>query len=857
MENKNFIDEILSEMFRGTNEILLNEADTNAITMAKQDLSNEFERHMQDKKAADQVRRDAKNYGVTLDRGAERNAERNRILGANPETDVIPKGSYEKAVKSMSQDLKDALKASNIISNPNTPKEVRSELLKKWGGYGGLQRYRDMADKISLTPAYDQKNAREAGINNAPFGTNYIAVSPSGNDYLTSKKPQSKPELVNKDGKVTRPFVPADKVIGYDFENLDLTQVRDKDIIDYFKTGTRQDHKYDEETGEDTNPNKGLTYKELAEIAGDEKDARSQRAMADLKNLYFKAMFNKLLNSKFGYDFKMPTAMYTYGNAKLPKDTLVVNFTSAHRCPAWSECLVGYACYARGSEHNYEGLHRKNTNLNLMWSSAQHDEKLLESMFKVIKMHLINPANMATSLLNDPTTYKKWIKILSDKNANFTPLTKDTINAMKPKTMNTLAMPGKNDSAEDDEMELENKSLLGAALNEATGKTKKTKNPKNVKKPLGARDNLAGLIYTHSFDELFDKKDLKVIRKNPNSFRAKFIRLNEEGDFIGDWLLKAFDKFAGELKLVGITTAAYTCRNLNFDSVENIIINASTIKVGTNHETTNPEELERYNNSINKKAKDLGIDRTENTSKAIARRFFAISESLYDSLEDTYVPTGRKLRYKIPEDVKKGEYDGSKPLVPLHKTKGGLHVKYDLKPYTNDKDTSNPVTYNDIHDANGITVKRRLYYKCPCGRHGDVLGENGKPLKMDCYLCRMCYEPKDENVGEIYVLVEVHGDNIDSFDMEKANNARGITNSMATYKEAKAIFANRLCEEHMEAEKQGLELVTENVINSIKDHIQQIGNEALSSLETETKNFKNIMTDIEEADKKRGNTILD
>ena len=159
----------------------------------------------------------------------------------------------------------------------------------------------------------------------------------------------------------------------------------------------------------------------------------------------------------------------------------------------------------------------------------------------------------------------------------------------------------------------------------------------------------------------------------------------------------------------------------------------------------------------------------------------------------------------------------------MHETGDGLHVKYDLKAFTNGEDTTNPVTYNDRFDPNGATVKRRLYYKCPCGRHGDVLGDNGKPLKMDCYLCRMCYEPKDQKVGEIYVLVEVHGDNIDSFDMNKANQKRGISNNMATYREAKAIFANRLCEEHKQAEEKGLELVGQHIIDSVKYKLTEIG----------------------------------
>ena len=807
---KDIVDSFVSEMFRGTNKCLLE--DTVPITIAKQDLSNEFERYFNDEKNAERTRNLAKNYGINLDRGEERRAYRNKALGANPDTETIQKGSYEKAVGNISNELRDALRDWNIRNNPNTPKEIKDKLDAKWGGFAGFQRYKDIADKLSLTPAYDQKNAKEAGTNVAPFGTNYKTINPNGETSLSANKPTG-------------------EVSGFDFENLDLTSVPDSEIIKYFKTGTRASHAYDEETGESTNPNKGIPYGTLADMAkkGDE------RAMSDLKNLYFKAMFNKILNSKFGYDFKIPTSMYTMGNAKLPDDTLVINFTSAHRCPAWNECLVGYACYARGSEHNYEGLHQKNTNLHLMWSSAEHDKKLLDAMFNVIKMHLINPGNIASALLNNPNTSQKWIKLLNSTDEKFVPLNKKGFNAMERNPQNVLSMPGKNDSQDEEFMETEGVTLLGRVFNEATSKNPKAK---ALKKPVGASNSLARLIYTRKFQDLFDERDIEVIKSNPKTIRAKFIRLNEEGDFIGQWLLNAFDEFAGELKLLGISTAAYTCRNLNFDSIKNIIINASTTKVGTLHGDKNP-------------------DNGKTVSNAIARRFFAVSSELYDSLEDTYIPTGRQLKYRIPEKTKNGEYDGSKALVPLHKIGGDYHVKYDLKAYTNNEETTNPETFEDLYDSNGPTIKQRLYYKCPCGRHGDVK-KNGKPIKMDCYLCRMCYEPKNTETGEIYVLVEVHGDNIDSFDMNKANAARGISNKMTTYKEAKSIFANRLCEEHKEAEEMGMQLVSENIINSVKDRLQEIGNSSLANeMPVESKNFAKMMKLIEEADKKRYNDIID
>lgn len=826
-----FIRDVVKEMFRGTNENILKEdikPDTAPTKAAKRELGNTFQKHFDsltdsDKSTMSDV---ARNIGITLDKGAERNAEAERLLNRS---DI--NGSYEKAVGSMSGELKQALMDYNEWANPSTPSDRKKEIMKKYGGYSGLRRYLDMADKFSLTPAYSQERAKESGLNNTPFGTNYRTLKPLTNDdgsvkkdengnyvydteeTLMNTKPEDTPEKKNKKGETTRQFMPANKVVGYDIENLDLTNVSDEEIYKYFKTGTRQDHHFGDDKD---NP----TYGEMSDMAknGDKK------ALADLKNLYFKAMFNKMLNSKFGYDFKMPTAMYTYGNSKLPNDTLVINFTTAHRCPAWNECLVGYACYARGSEHNYEGLHKKNSNLHMMWQTAHKDPDLLAAMFKVIKMHLINPGNMAGALLENPKTSQKWFKKLSNQQG-LTPL-KGLFNRMETSDNNVLSEPkwqtGKNQQNDDDlEGMGENRTLLGAALNEVVAEAGRKNNPnKPLKRPNGARENLSMLIYSHDFGEIFDKQDLSVIKNSPKSFRAKFIRLNEEGDFIGQWLLDAFDKFAGDLKLVGISTAAYTCRNLNFTKIKNIIINASTTKVGT-----------------------MGAEETGGASDAIARRFFAVSSSLYDSLEDTYVPTGRKVNYVVPpkSERNKGDYDGSKPLVPLHKVGDGLHVKYEPKPYTNDDDTTNPVTYNDVFDPNGSTIKRRLYYKCPCGRHGDVLDEKGKPIKMDCYLCRMCYEPKNRNIGELYVLVEVHGDNIDSFDMDTANQKRGISNKMATYREAKEIFANRLSEAHEIAEERGLEVVANNIITSAKNRIGGIADSEATELQTESKKFSDFM----------------
>ena len=790
MKKKGLFEQIVEDLFRGSSDNLVTEKnDTKYTYAAKQDLRNRFNKYYTDSTPADNgemvpnrtdVEKKAKNIGVNLDRGAERNAYHDNMLKQY--------GSYEDAIRAMNPEVRDAITAMNKLKDPNLPKQERDAINAKWGGFSGLQRYRDMLDKMSLTPTYDQNRAKEAGINYAPFGTNYKV---DGDDGISLSKKK------------------AGNVVGYDYENLDLTDVPDNAIIGYFGDGTRANHHFGEN---ENNP----TYKEMAEMAknGDE------NAMTELKNLYFKAQFNKLLNSKFGYDFKIPTAMYTFGNAKLPEDTLVINFTSAHRCPAWKECLVGYACYARGSEHNYEGLHKKNSNLHLMWESSHEDPELLNSMFRVIKMHLFNPEAMATALLKDPSTKIKWINLLNSQEQPIQKIDANYINNLANKeSVLDIAPFAPNKKQNDLDMEEESFTHKGDLISEAGNRVKKA-----PKKPTGAREMLGAYIYNSDFSKIFDNKDIRVIRNTPNAYRGRFIRLNEEGDFIGQWLLDKFDIFAGELKLLGISTAAYTCRNLNYTQIKNIILNASTIDVGTSGEE---------NGAV---------------SKAIARRFFAVSENLYDSLDDTYVQNGRKIKYKVPETVKKGDYDGTVPLVPLHVKGGKPSVIYDLKPFTLNGENS-PVEFTDTYADGGPTTKRRMYYKCPCGRHGNII-KNGKPMKLDCYLCRMCYEPKDPKIGEIYVLVKVHGDNIDSFNMDRANAARGINDTMSTYREARQIFGNRLSEEHNMSEKMGMKMVSNYGINSVKEHLNDLAQQMKSDTAMVENQFIDMVNRIDEAEKK-------
>lgn len=82
---------------------------------------------------------------------------------------------------------------------------------------------------------------------------------------------------------------------------------------------------------------------------GTRKDSLKGKSEEEIQALYKRQILERYVEATYGMNVDMPVDAFTYGNNKLPSDTLVINFTSAHRCPAWNDCVVKYACYARGS----------------------------------------------------------------------------------------------------------------------------------------------------------------------------------------------------------------------------------------------------------------------------------------------------------------------------------------------------------------------------------------------------------------------------------------------------------------------------------------------------------------------------
>lgn len=233
---------------------------------------------------------------------------------------------------------------------------------------------------------------------------------------------------------------------------------------------------------------------------------------------FWTSKVKNFVESKFGFDIAIPQKAFASGNDKLPDDTLIVNFTSALRCPAWNECLVKHACYARAGEKPHTAVLRANTNRYLLWELTKGDDEMLRLMMNMVKAYMFN--------------YEHIYGAASG-----------TLRKMGIKNINDLLS-----------LDLDNELIS---------------------------------------DTLFDLF---------NQFKnVKNVRLNEDGDFIGQWLVDAWDKFGGQLKRFGIVISAYTCRNLNYEGVQNIVLNSSNV-----------------------------------ANKNVDRYFIAISEEAYSSFDDTH-----------------------------------------------------------------------------------------------------------------------------------------------------------------------------------------------------------------------------
>ena len=234
---------------------------------------------------------------------------------------------------------------------------------------------------------------------------------------------------------------------------------------------------------------------------------------------------NRYMTNVYGMKLDIPKETFVRGNKKLSDTTLIVNFTSAMRCPAWNECLLKEVCYARDSEKGSHANQRDaNTKKNLMWEAGHRDPEILKQIFALLRLFVVD--------------YEKGLK---------------EINALGKKyTVDELSQ--------------------------------------------------------HHFSDL-DESIREILSRCK---RITDIRLNENGDFIGQWLLDAIDNEAGDFLTIGVNTSAYTCRKLDYTKIQNIIINCS-----------------------NKSIKGANIQ----------RYFLAVDDTMYRAFDETYGGPNNSLVY--------------------------------------------------------------------------------------------------------------------------------------------------------------------------------------------------------------------
>lgn len=338
---------------------------------------------------------------------------------------------------------------------------------------------------------------------------------------------------------------------GFNFEKLKKDYpnnyddiIRMKNFIDikgltrmYDPTANIPSHPYGIKWGNDENID-DLDFNSISDSEAKKYRGDKLMSLGIAKFKIKESLVNRYMQAKYGVQMKIPNISFSNGNAKVPENTLIINFTSAIGCPAWNECLVKHACYARQGEKGKPTVWDSNEKRSLFWLTTQHDDKLLSLMMDFARSYCFNYNKVAEELIKR--------------------------NLVKGKT-----------------------------------------NP----------SNLAIKMSKLQLDDAFFTSEIIEVMKEFK--RIDYIRLNENGDFVGQWLVDAWDNEAGKYQPYDINVSAYTCRHLNYEGIKNIIINTS-FKDGKGN---------------------------------IARRFIAIPENIYDALDETY---GGKNNQLIPnaENIK-------------------------------------------------------------------------------------------------------------------------------------------------------------------------------------------------------------
>lgn len=445
-----------------------------------------------------------------------------------------------------------------------------------------------------------------------------------------------------------------------------------------------------------------------------DKQLRADKKFNDVGEEETRAKIRRVTADKFmmtHYGIKMEVPGFSLGNQKV-KNAMIINFTAAMKCPAWDECLVKHACYARSGEVRHPNAKASNDRKNLIWLSTKGDIE----MMKLVHNYLL-------SILIHWGLVEKNIQQI---------MTPEFVSSVENVSGQSFDKPKKSDIVD--------------AISQMW---------------CSDMEKIPGLI---DFLKPF--------------VRVNDIRVNENGDFINQEMLEEFDTYiAGEFGLLGVQSAAYSCRNLQFGKIKNIIINAS---------------------------------RTAMDGSAIERYFVALPTFMYDKFDDTFE------NYQVKSDTKGsiGELRKPKPLYKVVRQEDGTYA---------------------------ISHQDGFYYKCPCAREDFKIGKNNEDYTVNCYNCHMCYEPSNEVLGngqKLYVFVKAHGSEKEYLGRKREKfvmNTIGVSENYLELRDTQwdkeDVSESRIAENvemgdanlKQDMENEAINVVVDNATMSMTEHFRNIG----------------------------------
>lgn len=467
--------------------------------------------------------------------------------------------------------------------------------------------------------------------------------------------------------------------------DFDLTKISDDEAFHYYADGSRYDTINDKLKQQGVN----VDFKKKKRDTFNGSETIQQIAYTGLLNQRIDRYLDRIYGVSL--DFGADTNMFKFGNAKIHNDTLVVNFESAMRCPAWNECIMKDACYAKTSEMNYDDALSSNLKKGFIWTQTKADQTLMEMMCLLIRSCLVN-------------YQEAWKQI---------------------RELDSL----KQSQGYQDYM---------SSLQEAKTKTKEL-----------TQEEGGLFLSKKTFQEIRDEygQEALDILQSPGVKMGSVVRLNENGDFIGQWLVDAWDKLAVDFDLIGVKVAAYTCRALNYENVKKMILNISQAGL---------------------------VSRQK--SDAFAHFFYAIAPQEYDGFEETYNGQNHSLlidpkTHKITP-VYRNLIDENGKLVGYYYKCPCGREKYKYVPF---EPKQNEMGLAKEHTTMPTCFEFSDKFIKVGGEFFKKIKSANPDAKADCYMCRICYgRNKDTDISvegggkpqpglPVFVFVATHGQNQNNF----------------------------------------------------------------------------------------------